>query len=220
VTGAHTYAEPVRGTIHGTISHIHGATTPATTTTTANVTSLGRGVAAGQTGAIGFWHNSQGQALITSFNGGSSSTALANWLTATFPNLYGAGAGANNLAGKSNAQVAAFYLMQFDLHGPKVEAEVLAGALNLYATTASLDGSAGTAYGFTVSATGLGARSYNVGSDGAAFGVANNTTWNVYELLLAVNARAVHGVLYNGDAMLRQEAADLFDALNNAGGIG
>ena len=38
-------------------------------------------------------------------------------------------------------------------------------------------------------------------------------------LLLAVNQRAVNGVLYNGDATLQQQAHDLFDALNNAGGI-
>jgi hypothetical protein len=220
VTGSHTYADPVNETIHVTISHIHGYTTPATTTATATVTNLGQGVTPGLTGGIGFWHYGNGQALIQSFNGGPSTTALSAWLAATFPNLYGTSAGGNNLTGRTNTQVAAFYLTQFDLDGPKVEAQVLAVALNVYATTASLGGSAGTAYGFTVSATGLGARSYNVGSDGAAFGVANNTTRNVYELLLAVNARAVHGVLYNGDGTLRQEAADLFDALNNAGGIG
>jgi hypothetical protein len=65
------------------------------------------------------------------------------------------------------------------------------------------------AYGFTVSAAGLGARTYNVGRGGAAFGVANNRTLNVSQLLWAVNQRAVNGVLYNGDAALRQLAADL-----------
>ena len=83
----------------------------------------------------------------------------------------------------------------------------------------SLGGTAGQAYGFAVDAYGLGARSFNVGTDGAVFGVANDTTLNVYQLLRAVDSRAVNGVLYNGDAVLRQEAADLFDALNQAGGI-
>ena len=91
----------------------------------------------------------------------------------------------------------------------------LGTALNIYATTSSLGGSAAGAYGFTVSATGLGARSFSVGKDGAAFGVANNTTLNVYELLLAVNKTAVKGVLYNGDATLQAQAADLFNALNS-----
>jgi hypothetical protein len=97
---------------------------------------------------------------------------------------------------------------------------VLAVALNVYATTSLLGGSAGVTYGFTVSATGLGARSYNVGVFGAAFGVANNTRLNVSELLQAVNKKAVNGVLYNGAATLPSQCADLFDALNQAGSIG
>jgi hypothetical protein len=210
-----------------TISHIHSCTTMATTTATATVTSLGQGVALGLTGGIGFWQNDNGQELIQSFNGGSTATALAAWLGATFPNLYGANAGANNLLNyqhsghvATNAQVTAFYLTQFDLQGPEVEAQVLAVALNVYATTTSLGGRAGVAYGFTVSDAGLGARSYNVGGDGAAFGVANNSTRNVSQLLRAVNALAVGGVLYNGDATLQAQAADLCDALNQAGSIG
>ena len=61
----------------------------------------------------------------------------------------------------------------------------------------------------TIDAYGLGARSFTVGSDGAAFGVSDKTTLNVYQLLKAVNQRAVGGVLYNGEKMLRREAADL-----------
>jgi hypothetical protein len=176
-------------------------------------------VQAGLAGGIGFWHSKKGQALINSFNGGSSSTALSSWLAAAFPNLYGTGAGANSLTGMTNSQVAAFYQTQFALSDPKVEAEVLATALNVYATTASLGGTAGAAYGFSVSATGLGARSFSVGADAAAFGVANNTTRNIYQLLKAVNQMALNGVLYNGDATLRKQATDLLDALNNAGSI-
>jgi len=59
-----------------------------------------------------------------------------------------------------------------------------------------------------------------VGTDGSAFGVANNTTRNVYELLLAVNKKAVNGALYNGDATLQAQCADLFDSLGQAGSIG
>jgi hypothetical protein len=220
VTGSHTYADPVNETARVTISHKLGYTTTATVTDTATVTSLGLNVAKGMTGGVGFWNNKNGQALINSFNGGSSSTALAAWLATTFPNLCGAGAGANNLAGQTNAQVAAFYQAQFALGGNKVQAQTLAVALNVYATTSSLGGSAGAAYGFTVSATGLGARLYNVGTDGAAFGVANNTTLNVYELLLAVNKKAVNGVLDGGDTTLQAQAADLFNSLNQSGSIG
>src|SRR5205807_478867 len=100
-------------------------------------------------------------------------------------NLYGAGAGSSNLTGQTNAQVAAYYLSLFSQSGPKLEAQVLATALNVYATTLSLGGTAAGAYGFKVTAAGLGADSFNVGSNGQAFGVANNTTLNVYQLLKA-----------------------------------
>ena len=65
----------------------------------------------------------------------------------------------------------------------------------------------------------LGARSYNVGTSGAAFGVGDNTTLNVYELLLAANSQAVNGVLYGGDGGLRLLAYGVFDGLNKAGGL-
>jgi hypothetical protein len=107
-----------------------------------------------------------------------------------------------------------------NLSSRKVEAQVLATTLSVYATTASLGGNADAAYGFTVSATGLGARSFSVGADRSACGVATDTTLNVYELLLAANKGTVNGVLYNGDATLRQEAADLFAPLDQAGDIG
>jgi hypothetical protein len=176
-------------------------------------------VVPGLTGGVGFWQGGNGQALIKSFNGGPGSTALSNWLATTFPNLYGASAGPDNLTGMNNNRVWK-YFQQLSPGG--WQAQVLATALNVYATTSSLGGNAGVTYGFTVSATGLGARSYNVGMDGAAFGVANNTTLDVNQLLLAVNQKAVNGVAYSGDpaqAQLQQQAADLFNSLNQAGSI-
>jgi hypothetical protein len=85
------------------ISHKLGNTTTATVYPTANVTSLGLDVQHGLTGGIGFWHGKNGQALINSFNGGSNATALSTWLSTSFANLYGAGAGPNNLTGESNS---------------------------------------------------------------------------------------------------------------------
>jgi hypothetical protein len=173
-------------------------------------------VVPGLTGGVGFWQGGNGQALIKSFNGRTGATALSDWLATTFPNLYGASAGPNNLTGMNNNQVWK-YFQQLSAGG--LQAQVLATALSVYATTSSLGGNAGVAYGFTVSATGLGARSYSVGMDGAAFGVANNTTLDVNQLLLAVNNKAVNGVLYNGDTALQAQAADLFASLNQAGSI-
>jgi len=216
VSGSHTYAAAASYAVSVQISNPN--TQSATANDTATVTSLGQGVTRGLTGGIGFWHNKNGQALINCFNGGPSATALGNWLAACFPNLYGSGAGANCLAGKSNARVAAYYQTLFNLGG--AQAQVLAVALNVYATTSSMGGNAGASYGFTASATGLGARSFNVGQDGAAFGVANNSTLSVYGLLAAVNKQAVSGVLYGGNATLQAQCADLFSALDQAGGIG
>ncbi len=221
VIGSHTYADPVNKTIHVTISHIHGYTTSATTTSTATVSSFGRFLPHNghDSASIAFWHNNSCQTLINSFNGSSTSTALANWLAASFPNMYGTNAGANNLTGKTNAQVAAFYLTLYSLTNPRLDAEVLATALNVYATTFSLGGNAGVSYGFNVTATGLGALLYNVGTNGDAFGVANNTTLNVYQILRAANAQAVNGVLYNNNATLRSHAYNVFDGINTTGGL-
>jgi N-acetylneuraminic acid mutarotase len=216
VSGSHTYAAPGGYTIRTTINH---EAVPTVVTSAATVSSLGLYVQSGQTAEIGFWHNKHGQALIDSFNGGPDATALSAWLAASFPNLYGASAGSNNQSGKTNAEVAAFYLSQFDLHGPKVEAQVLATALNVYATTLALGGTAAQAYGFAVSAGGLGARSFNVGDDGSAFGVANRGTLNVYQLLLAANQAAVQGVLFSSNRSAQHDGADLFGDLNEAGEI-
>ena len=74
-------------------------------------------------------------------------------------------------------------------------------------------------YGFTVSGDGVGTATVNVGCNGDAFGVANNTTMTVMDLLLATDAQAVNGVLYNGNTTRRNEANDVFSAVNQAGGI-
>jgi hypothetical protein len=176
------------------------------------------GIQDDQTKTTSFWHTSNtGQALILSFNGGSTSTALANWLAATFPNMYGSGAGSHNLTGQTNTQVAAFFQILWAEHHDEPDAQVLATALNVYASTTSLGGTAGQVYGFVPTADGLGASSFNVGTDGAAVGVANHTTLNVYDILSAINQRAVNGVLYNGNAALRDLCEDMCERLNHAG---
>jgi hypothetical protein len=173
----------------------------------------------GQTASIAFWKNKKGQALILALNGGPTSTQLANWLVATLPNMYGAGAGSHDLVGKSNADIAA--LIKQDIRNKdNLDAQVLATALSVYVTNATLDPTAVAAqYGFTVSGDGVGAATVNVGTSGAAFGVANNTTLTVMDLLLATDAQTVNGVLYNGNSTLRNEASTVYVALNQAGGI-
>jgi hypothetical protein len=212
VTGAHTFAAPGQDAVRVTISHVLNYTE--TATATATVGSLGLPVQRGLTGGIFFWQSGPGQSLINNFGGGPASTALVDWLAASYPNLYGAGAGANDLTGRTNVQVAAFYRSQFAPY--RVKAQVLATALSVYASTSSLGGSAGAAYGFLASTTGLGARSVNVA--GVPF-VGGATTLNVYQLLLVVDEQAVAGVLFNGNPVLQQAANNLFGSLNTMGSI-
>jgi hypothetical protein len=175
----------------------------------------------GQTAGIGFWNNKNGQALVQSFNGGATATQLASWLAATLPNTFGVHAGSNNLTGKTNADVAALFQQDFLLKGVKLDAQLLATALNVYATNATLDSDKAAApYGFTVSGGGVGVAAVNVGSNGAAFGVANNAVLTVMDLLKAADAQGVYGVLYNGDSTKRNEANSIFSAINQGGGIG
>ncbi len=173
----------------------------------------------GQSAGIGFWNNKNGQALILALNGGTGHQ-LGDWLAATMPNTFGASAGSNNLTGKSNAFVAGLFQQDFLMKGVKLDAQVLATALSVYVTDSTLDSTAVAAqYGFAVSSTGLGTDSVNVGSNGDAFGVVNNTSMSVLNLLQAADSQALFGVLYNGDATKRNEANSLFSALNEAGGI-
>jgi hypothetical protein len=187
------------------------------------------GVSTGQTATIGYWQNRNGQNLLLALNGGPSATQLGHWLAATFPNLYA------GLDGATNVQVAAYYKTLFardrktaSAGPPKVDAQVLATAFAVYVTNQALAGTTAAAYGFQVSATGVGTRTSNVGNNGAAFGVANNSTLSVMDLLLAVNARGRRGLLYDMDgngqidsseADYRTMANDVFAAVNEAGDI-
>ena len=134
--------------------------------------------------------------------------------------MFGANAGGNDLAGQSNAYIAALFQRDFVVQGVKLDAQVLATALAVYATNATLDSTGVAAqYGFIVSGDGVGAATWNVGSNGDAFGVANNTTMTVMDLLLATDDQAINGLLYNGNAARRNEVNAVYSALNQAGGI-
>lgn len=212
VTGTHTYAAPGTSVVHATVRDLTGVAASATTTSTATVTT--QGVAAGETKEANYWKSTAGQSLITSFNGGATHTELSAWLATNFVNLYGAGGGSNNLTGKTNAQVAAYFLQLWQTVGDGAATQVLATALNVYATTRSLGGVQGATAGFEVSDTGHGARSFNVRGYGAAVGVANNTSLTVFQMLKAVDALAIGGLFYGGNSALLGQSKKLFDALN------
>ena len=100
--------------------------------------------------------------------------------------IFGASAGSSNLAGKDNTFIATFFQNRFVVHGQKLDAQVLATALAVYVTDGTLDNTGvGTQYGFTVSGNGDATATYNVGTNGVAFGLADNNTMIVMDLLLA-----------------------------------
>ena len=103
---------------------------------------------------------------------------------------------------------------------PKLDAQVLDTALDVFATTSFLGGSTAVPFGFTVNSFGLGAYSWNVGSSGVAFGVSNGTTLNVYQILLAANNTAVGSEPWDSNTTSRKQANTVFDGLNQAGDIG
>jgi protocatechuate 3,4-dioxygenase beta subunit len=170
----------------------------------------GRVICSGMTASIGFWNNKKGQALIKALNGSAQSTQLGNWLAATLPNMYA------DLAGKTNAQVAAYYQDLFKngkrcgLLGPaKLDAQVMAVALATYVTNSSLAGTVAGSYGFRVTEDGVGVRTINVNLCGAAFGVANWSVQTVLQLLWATDARSTDGRLYDVDGDGRTDCGEL-----------
>jgi hypothetical protein len=217
VSATKTYQAPGSFAFSVQIADVGGSTV--TVGGNVTVTSPAQPIRPGDTASAGFWRGWPGQVLIRFFNGGPASTRLGYWLAATFPNLYGAAAGAHNLAGKTNAQVADFYRGLFDSR-QRLPAQVLATALNEYATTLSLGGTVGELFGFQVTAGGLGVCSFDVGKHGAPFGVANNTNLTVAQLLAAVDQQAVDGVPWGNNPALQWQANAAFDDLNEAGEAG
>jgi hypothetical protein len=183
-------------------------------------------VSPGDTATIGFWHNQNGQKVINSFNGGSTATMLGNWLATNFPNLFGA---ANpytgtSLAGLTNAKVATVYSNLWTPSGvtKNTYVQAFAMALGCYATSASLGANSTTiGYGFKVSPGGTCAKIFNVGSNGAAFGVPNGTTLTVFQVMAIANANfnPTTGLFYGGDQALTSDLNNVLDGINSTGDI-
>src|SRR5581483_5282712 len=142
-------------------------TTPNLSTTPFVVTTTGS--SGGSFATIGFWHNKNGQAVINGFDSGPSSTLLGNSLASNYKNLFGA---ANpytgtSLAGLTNAQVAAVYLNLWQPSGLQKNTYVQAFAV---------------AFGLYATGTTANPPTFNVGSSGALFGVANSSTIPVSQI--------------------------------------
>jgi hypothetical protein len=141
---------------------------------------------------------------------------LGNWLAATLPKMFG------HLEAKTNTQVGQHFRTLFAIRGQKLEAQVMATALAVYITNESLASTAGQAYGFTVTEYGVGTRTYNLGTNAAAFGVENFSEMTVLDLLLATDERTCSdtGMLHYDDDVLLMRlfpnmANEVYDNINN-----
>ncbi|HXE51473.1 MAG TPA: SdrD B-like domain-containing protein, partial [Tepidisphaeraceae bacterium] len=168
----------------------------------------GSAVSKGQAATMGFWQNKNGQALIGKF------TSISSWLATTMPQTFGYLADFNGPSQPATAQqVASLYQQRFVLTD-KLDAQVMATALNVYATNQSLGGVAAAYYGFAVSQYGLGDSTWNVGSDGAAFNVGNNSVLTVMQILQDWDQQTSKST-----KSIRQLALDSFGGINAKGGI-
>jgi hypothetical protein len=185
-----------------------------------NFGATGGAISCGSTASIGFWHNCAGQQLLNSLNGSSRSKALGQWLAAEFPNLYGAGAKVN-FATMTNAQIASYYnANDFAAGGMKLNAEVLATAFACYVTSSKLaGGNYAACYGFRVTTDGSGYETINIGSNGAAFNVANNTTISILQALDATDDDVVNTMLYGGSVSLDNMAMIVYTAITQGGHV-
>lgn len=161
--------------------------------------------------------------MIDSFNGASKATALGNWLALNFSNLFGnASDPVGNLAGKTNAQIAALYA-NLPNNGDTNYIQAFAVALGIYADTSSLSGTSRLAaeYGFKVTIAGFATATYNVGNNGAAFGVPNGTSLSVWTILTTVNTNynPATRLFYGGSSTLSSDANNVLIGINQTGGI-
>ncbi|MGB0596113.1 MAG: hypothetical protein ACPGLY_05455 [Rubripirellula sp.] len=172
----------------------------------------------GVTATIGFWQNKNGQALIHQLNGTPDSTLLGEYLTGTFPNLYGGDVlDRNGDTTVDNREVAESFKLLFKRNRnqspagpPKLDAQVMGVALATYVTRETMVSvdyvtqadspslvAAVESYGFNVTTGGVGSTSVNVGDAGEALGYANGSDVQIIDLLLATNARSVDGLLFD-----------------------
>lgn len=172
------------------------------------------------TATVAFWTSTAGQNLIKSFNGGSGALNLGMWLGENFANLFGSSAGASNMKGKSNSQVASALVSRASSNATKLEAEVFALALSVYATNSAwAGGTMAQSYGFTVNLAGSGLSLFAVGSNGSALGLPNNSSQTILAQLKGANNAASNGTIASGNNTVRTNLFNYFRSINAAGGI-
>src|SRR5262249_34018190 len=132
--------------------------------------------------------------------------------------------GATSFAGLTNAQLAAVYQSLWTPNGvtKNTYVQAFAVALGMYADVSSLGGnSTGQNFGFNVTVAGGAQSVFNVGSNGAAFGVPNNTTLSVLSVLqtLDTNFSPSSGTFYGNSQTLTTAANNIVNGINTTGDI-
>jgi hypothetical protein len=196
------------------------------------VTLAGDQVVHNEAAPMGFWANNNGQKLLKTYTT-TGANSIGTWLGTTYPNLFG------NLNGATGTQVAAYFLKVKAAASGSIYntyAQSLTTALSVWVTTTGLGwnttSTGPTHYGFQQGFGGLGLGDiyYNVGNNGASFGVANNTFMKVSELLAYFNSQCVRTggnyttlptfVFYgNNSTTLLNGANNVFNGINNTGDI-
>src|SRR5262249_13441675 len=100
--------------------------------------------------------------------------------------------------------------------------QAFAVALGVYADTTALGfNSTAASFGFIAAPGGGGNATFNVGNDGAAFGVSNGTSLTVSQVLSIVNNNfsPSTGLFYVGDQSLTSSANDVLNGINSIGDI-
>ena len=182
------------------------------------LTNTGCSVSCCDTGSTAFWRGI-GQGLLLSLNGSSNATNLGSWLATNFPNLFGSSSG-SSLYGKTNAQVANAFNARFGDSARTVEAQAMASAFAIYASSSSLSGgSYASAFGFHVTTSGIASRNVNVAGAGSSLGLSNNATTTLMDSLRRTDSRSSAGVFNSGSSSARSAVRGLFDMVNDIGGI-
>jgi hypothetical protein len=178
----------------------------------------------GEAATLGFWSNKNGQKLLQSY-----SASIGTWLATTYGNLFG------NLSGATGTQVANYFLNQVKPNTGgltnNLYAQALTTALGEYVTGLGFNATAHS-YGFVqgFGGTGLAGIYFNVGNNGASFGVANGSNMTVGDELAYLNSHTVRTggtitakptsiAFYGGDTNLQNGADNVFNGINNTGDI-
>jgi hypothetical protein len=206
ITNPYTYYQAVR------LSHITTATGPASFSNAGVITGPTPPSGTGSTATIGYWHNKNGQGLITSdANGGANGTALGTWLAQQFPNLYG---NVFTVGHRKNSDVAAYDLTLFNSgsDGKKYN-QLLGVALAIWFNDPALGGAAGQAAGFKNMNTGnaLFTITASEAAGAADLGLTVGQSYTIRHILDAANAVAVNGVLPAGTL---SDIAQIFNDIN------